>query len=234
MIQVHNSLNPELWQDKVLIPEIRKQLIKISAAFYDTLKIKVVPEDILLTGSSANYNYTPNSDIDLHILLNFKKINCELDFTKEYFLNKKSLWNNEHEITIKGKDVELYVQDIREPHKSTGIYSVMQDKWLVKPSMSNFYLQNVNKNEILQKYNHIKELIDYNLKNNTNYKFLKKIKEKISKMRKDGLKEGGETDIKNLVFKELRNNKYIDKITDAITQDIDRQLSIETFASFMS
>ena len=53
-------------------------------------------------------------------------------------------------------------------------------------------------------------------------------------MRKDGLKEGGETDIKNLVFKELRNNKYIDKITDAITQDIDRQLSIETFASFMS
>ena len=234
MIQIHNSLNPELWQDKVLIPEIRKQLIKISAAFYDTLKIKVVPEDILLTGSSANYNYTPNSDIDLHILLNFKKINCELDFTKEYFLNKKSLWNNEHEITIKGKDVELYVQDIREPHKSTGIYSVMQDKWLVKPSMSNFYLQNVNKNEILQKYNHIKELIDYNLKNNTNYKFLKKIKEKISKMRKDGLKEGGETDIKNLVFKELRNNKYIDKITDAITQDIDRQLSIETFASFMS
>lgn len=234
MIQVHNSLNPELWQDKTLIPEIKKQLIKISAAFYDTLKIKVAPEDILLTGSSANYNYTPTSDIDLHILLNYKKINCEIDFTKEYFLNKKSLWNNEHEITIKGKDVELYVQDIREPHKSTGIYSVIQDKWLVKPSMSNFYLQDVNKNEILQKYNHIKELIDYNLKNNTNYKFLKKIKEKISKMRKDGLKEGGETDIKNLVFKELRNNKYIDKITDAITQDIDRQLSIETFASFMS
>ena len=234
MIQVHNSLNPELWQDKTLIPEIKKQLIKISAAFYNTLKIKVAPEDILLTGSSANYNYTPTSDIDLHILLNFKKINCEIDFTKEYFLNKKSLWNNEHEITIKGKDVELYVQDIREPHKSTGIYSVIQDKWLVKPSKSNFYLQDVNKNEILQKYNHIKELIDYNLKNNTNYKFLKKIKEKISKMRKDGLKEGGETDIKNLVFKELRNNKYIDKITDAITQDIDRQLSIETFASFMS
>ena len=167
MIQIHNRLNPELWHDKSLIPEIREKLIKISAAFYDTLKIKVAPEDVLLTGSSANYNYTPNSDIDLHILLNFKKINCELDFTKEYFLNKKSLWNNEHEITIKGKDVELYVQDVREPHKSTGIYSIMQNKWIVKPSVSNFYLQNVNKNEVIQKYNHIKDLIDHNLKNNT-------------------------------------------------------------------
>ena len=36
-----------------------------------------VTEDIIITGSSANFNYNPTSDIDLHILLDFKKVNCD-------------------------------------------------------------------------------------------------------------------------------------------------------------
>lgn len=234
MIQVHSTLSPQLWKDDSLLPEIRSQLLKIAKLFYKTLKIKTPPEDVTLTGSSANFNYTPDSDIDLHILLDFKKINCEVDFTKEYFLSKKSLWNNEHSITIKGRDVELYVQDVNESHSSTGVYSILNNKWLVTPSAKNFYLRDINKEEFKHKFNHIKSLIDFNLTHKSNLSFLKKIKDNILNMRKKGLKRGGETDIKNLIFKELRNRNYIDKLSKAITHNTDKQLSIESFINYIN
>jgi len=52
-------------------------------------------------------------------------------------------------------------------------------------------------------------------------------------MRKQGLKQGGEMDVKNLVFKELRNKKYIDKLNAAINKKSDAKLSLETFSEFL-
>ena len=37
------------------------------------------------------------------------------------------------DITIKDFDVEVYAQDVNEPHHSTGVYSVKNDEWLVEP-----------------------------------------------------------------------------------------------------
>ena len=45
-----------------------------------------------------------------------------------------SLWNKNHDIFIKGFEVEVYVQDSNEPHYSTGVYSVKYDRWDTKPS----------------------------------------------------------------------------------------------------
>lgn len=233
MIQIHSHLSSDLWNNEELIPEIRKHLLNIAAAFYETLKIDVTPEDILLTGSAANYNYTVDSDVDLHLLINFNKITCKQELVKDFFLSKKTIWNDTHNIAIKNKPVEVYVQDTNETHESTGVYSILNNKWLIKPSVKNFYLQNFNKKEFSIKFNQIKDIIDYNLYKEPNLNYLKKIKKSLSNMRKKGLDGGGEMDIRNLIFKELRNRKYLDKITDAINNATDKKLSVESFTSFL-
>ena len=151
---------------------------------------------------------------------------------EEFFLAKKSQWNDNHNITIKGHNVEVYVQDTAEEHVSTGVYSLLQDKWIIKPKVSNFYLRDVNKQEFIKKFNNLRRMIDYSISHNSNPNFLKKIKEKLSNMRQRGLDRNGETDVKNLVFKELRSKKYLDKLSQAIINLQDKKLSVESFMHF--
>lgn len=42
-------------------------------------------------------------------------------------------WNNTHHISMKGYDVEIYVEDIGEHHIAAGIYSLLEDEWVKKP-----------------------------------------------------------------------------------------------------
>ena len=90
-------------------------------------------KDYLFLGSLANYNWSKYSDIDLHILIDFKKINKDTDLVKDYFDSKKKIWNDEHEnLKIYGFQVELYIQDINEENSSGGVYSLEKNKWLIK------------------------------------------------------------------------------------------------------
>jgi len=52
---------------------------------------------------------------------------------KEMFDAKRLRWNEKHNITIKGYEVELYVEDEGEEHSSSGIYSVTDEEWIDKP-----------------------------------------------------------------------------------------------------
>ena len=112
------------------------------------------------------------------------------------------------------------------------MYSILQDKWIIKPKVSNFYLRDVNKQEFIKKFNNLRRMIDYSISHNSNPNFLKKIKEKLSNMRQQGLDRSGEMDVKNLVFKELRSKKYLDKLSQAIINLRDKKLSVESFMHF--
>jgi hypothetical protein len=54
-----------------------------------------------------------------------------------------------------------------------------------------------------------------------------KLKEKFRTMRSAGLKKAGEYSIENLVFKELRNRGYLDKVNDYILSTQDENLSLK-------
>jgi hypothetical protein len=54
------------------------------------------------------------------------------------------------------------------------------------------------------------------------FKRAKALKKKISKMRLEGIEKGGEFSIGNLSFKKLRNDGYIGKLIDVISQSYDR------------
>jgi hypothetical protein len=231
-MQIHQQLNPDLWDGDVLKSNVNDQLLLIAKDFYDTLKIKEAPEDITITGSSANYNYTPTSDIDLHLLVNFANVTCDEEITRDYLLAKKSLWNDKHDITIYGREVEVYVQDTSEPHVSTGVYSILHDNWVEHPEQIDADSIHLDEELYKKKLTEYVELIEHNLEKNTNHNYLKKFRAKISQMRKDGLAAGGQFSVENLVFKKLRSMGYLDKLAQLETDAYDASMSLESFKHF--
>lgn len=73
-VRIYNKvLNPRLWQGMKLDRDIRINLLQIAKDFYEKTKFKAPIKDIYLIGSSANYNWTPESDIDIHVLIDFNQ-----------------------------------------------------------------------------------------------------------------------------------------------------------------
>jgi len=238
----HDSLNPLFWDEDEdsadLDPSVRKKLVSIAEEFYSKYKniAKNVPiEDIQLTGSIANYNYTDFSDLDVHVLVDFDKIDAPKKLTKAAFDGIRFVWNVRHDIRIRGHEVEVYVQDIKEPHKSTGLYSLLNNEWIKKP---NHKEPDIRDEDIEKKYLSISSEIDSlesklisseKIPSNAKelYDLATKRKDKIMKMRKEALSKGGEFSIGNLAFKKLRNSGYIGRLIDLISKSYDRIYSEE-------
>ena len=203
--------------------DIRKNLLKISNDFIESLGIEFFIHDIVLTGSLANYNWSNYSDVDLHILIDFKETDYNLDLLKEFFDAKKNVWNEKHNITVKGYDVELYVQDIDEEHVSSGVYSILNDKWIVEPDKVK---SNIDDNMILQKSEEYMKKIDLLVKKEGPIESIEGLRKKLKEFRQSGLESGGEYSYENLTFKLLRRNGYIEKLLKLKTTLIDKKLSI--------
>ena len=131
--KIHEELEPQIWLDEKIEPQIRKKLLKIANDFIEGLPIRVGVEDITLTGSLANYNWSKFSDVDLHIIVNFALIDENEELVKGFFDAQRMRWNDVHDITIKDYDVEVYVENSGEEHRSTGVYSLTNDEWIKHP-----------------------------------------------------------------------------------------------------
>lgn len=212
----HKELNPLIFDDdQKLKKTVRDKLIVIADDFIESLGIDHIDfEDIILTGSIANYNWNPYSDIDLHVVYDYKSIDADQELVSEFFDAKKGVWNTDHDVSIYGYDVELYGQDSAEEHVSTGIYSILNNDWIVKPEPESYSLSSEN---LIRKSKHFMKLVDYALKLNDEpekqLKLLYKIKQKIKRYRQSGLEDGGEYSEENLVFKLLRRMGYLDKMS---------------------
>lgn len=231
-LSVKNDLNPDIWNsDKTLKPEVREKLMKIAKDFFQDLEIPWAQlEDVIFTGSLANYNWSKFSDIDLHLVINFDLVDEKTDFVEEYFSARKNLWNDMHDIKIHDFDVEVYVQNEKEPHYSSGVFSVLNDKWIVEPKKEKPLIQ---KEAVGRKIKVVMRLIDDVIKVSRDEDHQKTIDraeqltDKIKKMRTCGLEKGGEFSVENLVFKILRRNGYLDKLWDAKIEAYDKMMSIE-------
>lgn len=224
--QYHDILNPVFWEKDKLKKTVREKLLEIANEFYETLKMpKLEIEDIILTGSNANYNWTPQSDLDLHLVVDFKKAKKHYgSLIEEYFQAKKKIWNDFHDIQISNHKVEVYVQDTDEKHLSTGIYSLLKDEWIVKPKQEP---PTINSLAVKQKTIEIMKEIDEIVKSCNKAEVVEKIVERLRRMRQAGLSKEGEFSVENLVFKTLRNNGYLEKLVQCKKKAFDRALSIE-------
>jgi hypothetical protein len=218
----------EISNKKTLIrDDIRKSLLKIADDFVDTLGIEFFIHDIVLTGSLANYNWSNFSDVDLHIVIDFEDSKHGFDLLKEFFDAKERVWNKKHDIKIKGYDVELYVQDINQEHVSSGVYSVLNNKWVIKPERNK---PNIDDRKILEKgeeyAKNIDELIQKAKSGKKVINDIEELRKKLKTFRQCGLESGGEYSYENLTFKLLRRNGYIEKLLKLKIAVTDKKLSV--------
>ncbi|NJO59890.1 MAG: hypothetical protein HC836_16905 [Richelia sp. RM2_1_2] len=222
----HKHLNPAIWQGKSLRSEVEKKLETIANMFVEFLEI---PEldivDVIITGSNANYNWTGYSDLDLHIVVDMDKFQSQCSMlVGQYFQAKKKIWNDTHDIQIRGFNVELYVQDSEEEHTSSGVYSLMNSTWNVMPEYAKPSIDSAAvKIKAADIMNQIDEIEDEGC---IDIESIDKLKEKIRLMRKSGLERAGEFSVENLAFKTLRNNGYLEKLHDCSTIAMDKKLSL--------
>jgi predicted nucleotidyltransferase len=212
---IHDTLNPSIWENDTMKPEVKQELIKIAKDFFKGLKLSpsIKMKDILMVGSMANYNWSDFSDIDLHIVVDFSEFKEDEDFIKKYFDAEKNLWNNKHNIKIFGYDVELYVQELKEKVDSSAVYSVPNDKWIVKPEKTQFKLDKKVIKRKVENLFHKLEDVEHSYEDKNYQEVIDKIdnlKEYIKKMRKSGLQKGGEFSSENIIFKILRRTDFME------------------------
>ena len=225
------GLSPELWdEEEQLRPSIKAAVLAVVKDFLAGLDLSaLVLEDVVITGSLANYNWSEFSDIDVHLLVDFKEINPNVELVKKFFDAVKSNWNKLHDIRVKGYELELYVQDVSEPHISTGVYSVHRDAWLVKPKRVK---PEIDRTGAKKKARFIQREVDKleKIYDNGDYEeafsVATQIKNKIKRMRKMGLDRAGIYSPENLAFKILRRSGDIRSLFEIYTNAYDKNLSL--------
>lgn len=222
---LHVDLNPKIWDNDILKPVVRKQIIKIADEFYRDLDIEIPVQSVKLVGSMANYNWSSQSDIDIHLFFDIGK---NKDIVKKYFDAKKNLWNLKHTIMIKGFMAELYAQDITEEFYSGGVYNVLKNEWEIKPTIEKFEIdKNALSTKIVALINQIEHIENIENDNKNIVAQSEILKDKIKRMRQCGLEKNGEFSLENLAFKYLRNNGYLDRLHTISTKALDASLSLK-------
>ena len=228
----HKELNQKIFKGTTLKPEVLNKLKNVANAFIEFLDIpKNAVKDIVLTGSNVSYNYTPQSDLDVHLIVNFEKVHKDCPIVSGFMQSKKSEFNNSHDIYIYGIPVEVYAEPVDAPSVYNGLYSIKYNKWLKEPEK----LKPLNNSaDIKAKYkelkNYIEELTDEAkfLKNEVaNGEAAENLMKKLKQMRMAGLQKEGEFSVENQVFKKLRNEGYIGKLVDIRKKATDKKLSLE-------
>ena len=232
----NDTLHPQFWDEFEFKEDILKPILKIVDDFVkdDAHISPEMVEDVQLTGSLANYNYSEYSDLDVHILLDFADINKDEEIVKRALDGKRFIWNLRHDIKFNGHEVELYFQDIHEPHVASGLFSLSGNRWIKKPK---YEKPEVDHEDVVKKAESFKrefDLLDDALDNISDEKEFslinrraKKLKEKIMRMRKEGLAGKGEFSVENLAFKNLRNDQTIARLNDLIIKSYDLMYSKE-------
>tara|TARA_B100000131_G_C18121785_1_gene613171 strand:- start:945 stop:1643 length:699 start_codon:yes stop_codon:yes gene_type:complete len=217
-------LSKKLWNDDMkMSDQVLQKLKKIANDFMKSLRVSAPIRDIIVTGSMANYNYTPQSDIDVHIVVDLDGFGIQKDLAEAFFDAARRLWNNKHDIRIKGHEVEVYVHAPKEVPKMAGAFSLLGNEWISMPIKSEV---DYDRPTILKKSKDIAKQIDNLIGKKNSYSKLKKIKDKITNMRAAGLEVGGEMSTENIVFKVLRRNGYLQKLFEELQKQYDETMSL--------
>jgi len=218
-LRFNTDLNPLIWDksegEYVLKEDVKKKLIDIADKFSDFIRYKgskFDPVDIVITGSNCNFNYTPTSDLDLHLYVNFDSISCDEELISQYLYDKKLLWALKYDIRIKNIPIECYAGEEKEHQiKGAAVYSLLKDSWIQKPNLKDIV---IDMSAVKDKAAEIMELS----KRSETIDQLEKLKDRLWRMRSSGLARRGEFSIENLTYKILRKNGTVDAINAKIRQ----------------
>ena len=213
-LEYHDELNPKLWNGNELKSEVETKLIEFGNEWAKFAKIpKNMIQDMIILGGNANYNYTPYSDIDVHIIIDRNAFGsgATREMIDDYLQDKKLLWTLTHKVSIFGISIEPYAQHSEDKFPSgQGVYSLTRNKWVQFPNRGSYNWK--NDIALKRKVMFYKKSIDEIIKGKMSVTAVQDLKRKIRDMRGSAISKGGEFSFENLVFKELRNRGYLDKI----------------------
>lgn len=222
VFEVHEQLNPKLYDGNKLRTEVREKLLNIVEEFKQTVTIPFDPIDIIIVGSNASFNYTEHSDIDTHIVINFDKYDSSKELLNAYYNLEKSSFNSNYDITIHGIEVELYVEDTETSAVSNGVYSVMYDKWIKYPQP--IQVKDADLSDTVEKWKtKINDALNANNADNIN-----NLIDKLYVIRKQSIMADGEYGKGNQLFKEIRNLGLMDQMKDKLKELKSNDLTLES------
>lgn len=235
---MNETLNQKIFNSDKIDPEVREKLLEISDLFLKTVcensQICINPVDIVIVGSNASYNYSENSDLDLHIVVNFETIPANPDeLIQSYYNAEKSNFNDKYDFKIYGINVEVYVEDVKANTVSNGIYSVLYDYWVKYPAKLDDKSSEINlEPELSEWMSQINKALSYSSKDSdVNPDSLGNIVSLIDKLyleRKYSLSVEGEYGKGNLIFKKIRSQGLLDKLRDRLYELQSDELSLES------
>ena len=221
-LELHANLNPALWdKNQNLLPEVDDRLHKIVNKFQSECMLPLDIVDVHLVGSNASFNYTSHSDLDVHIVVNFDLVNCDKEILMAAYNLQKSQFNKDYDISIRGIDVELYIEDINSNTMSNGIYSLYEKRWIKKPQP--IQVPNI---DVSEQVNKLAEKIRKILGSEDSIEVIKTIN-MLYMMRKNSLAIDGEFGIVNLIFKGIRDLGLLDGLKKRLKELQSQELTLE-------
>jgi hypothetical protein len=225
----HTKLNQKIFKDTTMIKEVRDALLKIGYTFGKFAKIpEEAIKDIIFTGSNCNFNYSKYSDCDVHVIYDELMLGKGeyKEFLNDYFISKKALWTLTHDVSVKGYTVEVYAQAFGEHLAASGVYSLMDQKWLTMPVHDNYKFK--RDPLLLKKIDDLKKTIDSMIETGVSVDEFRLMKEKLKTMRQAALSTGTEFAFDNLVFKGLRNSGVLKRMSEYLRTVRDKDLTLES------
>lgn len=222
MSNFHAQLNPKLWKDDKLLPEVREKLIDIVNVFIDNCTIKPEVVDVHLVGSNASFNYTDYSDLDLHIVVNFDIMNSANEVLMALFSLEKTRFNKTYKPSVHGVNVEVYVEDVNASTISNGIYSLLNNEWIKFPKPLTDVPEVVFGTELAKWEDLLNKILVTGSKET-----VKNIINQLYVIRKNSIMLDGEYGKGNQLFKQLRNKGLLDKLKSRLEELQAEDLKLE-------
>ena len=138
-----------------------------------------------------------------------------------------------------GFQVEVYPENKSKNQKSSGLFSLAKNEWITIPHKTE---EKVDKDLVKKKYQNevdkILQIEDDSKKKNLDFqkiiKQIDKYKDALRYKRSVAIREEGEFAVENLVFKMLRNNGFLEKLSKLKRQLYDDALTLERFRDNMT
>jgi hypothetical protein len=216
----HDRLNPKLWDGEQLRPEVKSTLLKVADKFQEFIDLDVPVLDIHITGGQVTYHYTEKSDLDLHLIIDYDKIDCDRE-VEELLDSKRLLFKEKYHINIRGIPVEPGTEDQNRPTVSSA-WSLKTDSWVREPKN---YSGKINTEEVEKQSIQWQKIIRSVL-NQNDPETAQKVLKLLRKYRKIGLKQTGEYGVENLVYKTLRNTGTLEQLVKYVERSVSSDLSI--------
>lgn len=224
-VELHNELNPLIWKNNELLPDVESKLLNIVSYFKDYCDVPMRVVDAQIVGSNASFNYSKYSDLDLHLIVNFDIIDASNEVLQAAYNNEKTSFNKNYDVKIHGIDVEMYIQDIKTSTMSNGIYSLFKKRWIKFPKPIE-YKSDYDFSDVISKW---EEKKNFAIKSGNSSK-IENLINTAYLIRKNSLEVDGEFGQGNLLFKELRNSGILQELKDGLIKSKSNELSLENLS----